>query len=272
MREILEKCMQEDLEYLSQVLDSNLSFTNDRRRKQLLDRHQSDAMDREALVTLIEKQIRYYGSSDFAYLGRSLFTQDAGVSDAVLIEDVCRQLKVKIKKGGELKHNLKYLVKAVVVKELVAMPPKQLSKAFTEIGVGNADRELLLKHLKSSGTAALFPVIASIVGPHVIPKIIEAVIIGIIEKIVGKALTKGLAGELAKRNPWFHAMGPVVWGISAAWLVFDVQGPAYRKTIPAMLYLGVVAMREEEKVVKKLEPPKSDTSDAPAAAVESNQE
>ncbi|MNP77743.1 hypothetical protein D3C76_1752300 [compost metagenome] len=49
---------------------------------------------------------------------------------------------------------------------------------------------------------------------------------------------------MVKRNPWLNALGPWMWALSAAWLAFDVQGPAYRKTVPICLYLGVVGLRD----------------------------
>jgi len=72
MKSILYRCKQEDLEYLSQVLESNASFTNDQKRKKLLIASRNKEQQREALIELIDKQIRYYGSSDFAYMGRRI--------------------------------------------------------------------------------------------------------------------------------------------------------------------------------------------------------
>ena len=100
MKSILYRCKQEDLEYLSQVLESNASFTNDQKRKKLLIASRNKEQQREALIELIDKQIRYYGSSDFAYMGRRIVNKKAGVSETALITDVCKQLKVRIKKGG----------------------------------------------------------------------------------------------------------------------------------------------------------------------------
>jgi len=253
MKEILSKCKHEDLEYLSQVLDSNLSFTDDRKRKGLLAASKNNEESRQALIDLIDKQIRYYGSSDFAYRGRHILNKKAGVSDVVLINDVCKQLKVKIKKGGSFESKLERMVKAVVEKELHSKSPQELVKSFKEIGVGKADKELIMKHLKSSGKVAVLPVLMQTLGPRVVPGIIEIIVASIIEKIIGRAAAKQLVKEFAKRNPWLNSMGPVIWALSGAWLVFDIQGPAFRKTIPVMLYLGVVALRDgEESINEKL--------------------
>ncbi len=246
MKEILEKCEYADFEYLSKVLDSYLSFTDDNKRKQLLDKSKSNNAARPELISLIEKQIRYYGSSDLAYLGRFLFIceNEAGVAATELLNDVCKKLKVPIKRGGSIEVRLERLVKAVVEKELQSKSPEELSEAFEDIGVGDADRDLIMDHLKRDGKAAVLPILFEVLGPKVALGIIETIIVTILAQIVGREAAKHLVKELMKRNPWLNALGPVLWVISGAWIALDLQGPAYRKTVPICLYLGIVALRD----------------------------
>lgn len=246
MKEILEKCEYADFEYLSKVLDSYLSFTDDNKRKQLLDKSKSNNAARTELISLIEKQIRYYGSSDLAYLGRFLFIceNEAGVAATELLDDVCKKLKVPIKRGGSIEVRLERLVKAVVEKELQSKSPEELSEAFEDIGVGDADRDLIMDHLKRDGKAAVLPILFEVLGPKVALGIIETIIVTILAQIVGREAAKHLVRELMKRNPWLNALGPVLWVISGAWIALDLQGPAYRKTVPICLYLGIVALRD----------------------------
>lgn len=244
MRAILRKCKPEDLDYVSRVLDNYVSLTNDSRRKELLNQAQASAAAKEALIELLDKQIRYFGSSDFAYLARSIFDSDGGISANELIADVCEKSKVKIKLGGSVESRLEKLVTSVVEKELLSKSPEDLAKAFKEMGVEDIDRETVMKHLKSNGKVAILPIIFQILGPKVALGIIETIIISIIAQIIGREAAKALVQEIVKRNPWLNALGPWMWGVSAAWLAFDMQGPAYRKTVPICLYLGVVALRD----------------------------
>ncbi len=247
MKALLEKCEYADFEYLSKVLDSYLSFTDDNKRKQLLDKSKSNNAARTELILLIDKQIRYYGSSDFAYLTRFLCGKDkneAGVAASELIDDVCKKLKVPIKRGGSSEVRLERLVKAVVEKELLSKSPEELSKAFEDIGVGDADRDLIMDHLKKNGKAAVLPILFKVLGPKVTLGIIETIIVTILAQIVGREAAKHLVKELVKRNPWLNVLGPVLWVISGTWIALDLQGPAYRKTIPICLYLGIVALRD----------------------------
>lgn len=244
MEVVLGKCKQADFEYLSKVLDSYLSFTNDSKRKELLSQSSNEEAKAE-LVVLIDKQIRYYGSSDVAYFKRTIAGESGGgVAASEVIEDVCLKLKIPVKHGGSNEARLERLVNAVVEKELLSKSPEDLAKAFEKIGVGNADNKLIMEHLKKNGKAAVLPVLVEVLGPKVALGIIETIIVSLIAQIIGREAAKQLVKELAKRNPWLNALGPIMWALSGAWLAFDLQGPAYRKTVPICLYLGIVGLRD----------------------------
>ena len=250
MKSILEKCEKEDFVYISNVLDSYLSFTNDKRRKELLALSEGCANSRSELIYLMDEQIRYYGSSDIAYLKRALFDGDGGVAAKEVVEDVCEKLKVKIKVGGSLEARLERLVNSVVEKELASKSPEELAKAFENIGIPVSERELIAEHLKKDGKVLVLPILVKILGPKVTLGIIETIIITLIAQIIGREAAKQLVKELMKRNPWLNALGPILWVISGVWLTLDLQGPAFRKTVPICLYLGVVGLRdgaEDEK-------------------------
>lgn len=244
MKDVLAKCQQADFEYLSSVLDSYVSFTDDSGRKDLLRKCENSSAAKSDLVALIDKQVRYYGSSDIAYAIRSAFSNDGGVSALELIEDICGKLKVSVKHGGSVESRLERLVSAIVEKELLSKSPSELSEAFKKIGVGDADSKLINEHLIKNGKVAVLPIIVEVLGPKVALGIIETIIISLIAQIIGREAAKVLVKEVMKRNPWLNALGPVMWALSGAWLAFDLQGPAFRKTVPICLYLGVVALRD----------------------------
>ncbi|TBW33822.1 hypothetical protein E0E54_15820 [Azotobacter chroococcum] len=246
MKEILKKCEFADFEYLSSVLDSYVSLTDDSGRQELLNKSHIFPEARPELIALIDKQIRYYGSSDVGYAFRSMFSSssDGGISSLELIEDVCEKLKVTLKKGGAVESRLERLVTAVVERELLSKNPSELVEAFKKIGVGEADANLIKEHLVKNGKVAILPIIVEVLGPKVALGIIETIIISLITQIIGREAAKVLVKEVMKRNPWLNALGPIMWALSGAWLAFDLQGPAFRKTVPICLYLGIVALRD----------------------------
>lgn len=244
MKDIITKCTREDFHYLSEILDSYLSFTNDKRRKELLSASETHAESREQLIALMDRQIKYYGSSDIAYLKRAFFSNDGSLGAREIVEDVCQKLKVTIKLGGSTESRLERLISAVVEKELLSKSPEELSAAFKKMGIGDVDRDLVLEHLKNNGKIAILPILVQILGPKITLGIIESIIVSLITKIIGQKAATELVKELMKRNPWINSIGPVVWVLSGAWLAFDLQGPAFRKTVPICLYLGIVALRD----------------------------
>lgn len=250
MKSILEKCTREDFVYLSHVLESYLSFTDDKTRKELLAKSETSVESRNDLIELIDKQIKYYGSSDIAYMKRSIGGSDGGVDAREIVEDVCAKLKVTTKLGGTTESRLERLVNAVVEKELLSKTPEELSAAFKNLGVADADRDLVIEHLKRNGKVAVLPVVFEILGPKIALGIIETIVVTLIANFIGREAAKQLFKELMKRNPWINVLGPVLWVLTGAWLAFDIQGPAYRKTIPICLYLGIVALRDGEEELK----------------------
>lgn len=250
MKNIIKKCTKEDFSYLSEVLESYLSFTDDKRRKELLAESENNAQSRDELIDLMDKQIKYFGSSDLAYLKRTIFSKYSGVEAKEIVEDVCTKLKVKIKLGGSTESRLERVVNAVVEKELLSKSPENLSEAFKTMGIGDVDRERILEHMKNNGKVAILPFLVQVLGPKITLGIIETIIVSLIAQIIGREAAKQLVKELMKRNPWINALGPVLWVLSGAWLALDLQGPAYRKTVPICLYLGIVALRDGEEDTK----------------------
>ncbi|MFV8984665.1 hypothetical protein [Serratia fonticola] len=248
MRAILDKCTDEDFKYLSEVLDSYFSFTNDKRRKELLPVAKTCASSRTEMITLMDEQIKYYGSSDIAYLKRALLNGNGGIEAKELVEDICEKLKINIKLGGSIESRLEKIVNVVVEKELFSKSPEELSQAFRDLGISDVDNDLISEHISKNGKIAILPIIFQILGPKVALGIIETIIVSIIAQIIGREAAKQLIKELMKRNPWINSLGPVLWAISGLWLALDLQGPAYRKTVPICLYLGMVAMRDGEEV------------------------
>lgn len=247
MKTILSKCEIADFQYICEVLDNYVSLTDDSKRKELAATYAKNPTNKnkEYLLLLVDKQIKYFGSSDVAYLFRSIFNDgDAGVSANELINDVCEKLKIPAKQGGSIELKLERLVKGVVEKELLSKSPEELRKAFKDFGIGEAKTDQILDFLKKNGKVAVIPILLEVLGPTITLSLVQAIIISLITAMVGREAAKIIVKEIFKRNPLLNALGPVVWIIGGAWLAFDLQGAAFRKTVPICLYLGIVALRD----------------------------
>lgn len=248
MKKILYKCTRTDLEVLSEILDSYASLTDDKKRKALLASSIDNPQAHEELIELMDQQIRYYGSSDVAWLKRMAFGEDGGVEADEVINDVCKRRKVKIKVGTPIEAKLEALTKAIAHQELCRMDPVNLCERLRKEGVDNQKVDRIIEHLKANGPVAILPVLYRFAGPEITFAIIEAAIIRVMSVTIGKEAAKHLLAELVKRNPWLATLvpfvGPLLSGGAAAWLAYDIQSPAFRKTEPICMYLGVVALRD----------------------------
>jgi uncharacterized protein YaaW (UPF0174 family) len=244
MQSILAKCEPADLAQISRFLDSYVSLTDDKKRKRLLALSETDPDSKDELLTLMDKQIRYYGSSDIAYVKRQIMGEEPGVSTEELIADVCSKLKIKIKMGGSVETLLERVVTATVERELASKSPEELSEAFEKMGVAEKQRRILLEKMRSEGKALLIPLIFQILGEKVALKIIQEVIVALLGSIIGKQAAGEIMKQIMKKMPGGAALGPLLWVISGIWLGFDLQTTAFRKTIPIVLYLGIVALRD----------------------------
>jgi len=246
---ILKQCELDDFKYLSKVLYSFIPLSKPGKLQVLLFEYEESLVHRQQLINELDQQIRYFGSSNLAYVKRSILDNESGLCASEIVNDVFIKLKVGIKKGpSSIETRLKRLVNKVVEKELIKMNSKQLSKAFETIGMGKADTQMIMQTIRLNGKVAILPALINILGPEVTLSVIETIIVGLISQITGAQAAKLLMKEMLKRNPWINALGPIVWVTSSSWFAYDMQGPAFRKTIPVCLYLGVVLMREPSAI------------------------
>ena len=129
---------------------------------------------------------------------------------------------------------------------LQKLSPEELVKKFQEYGIGMEQRDLILEFFKEKrrATTLILPVLYKILGRKIVFQLIEGIVLHLVARIVGREAARVILKEIAKRNPWVNILGPILWALTAIDLILTIQGPAYRKTFPVCLYLGVVVIRD----------------------------
>ena len=244
---LLMKCKVDDFEFINERIDSYINFTSDSELKKKLGdfKKSAGATERQALAELVEREIRYLGSSDIAYASRHLLGQKpAGVSVHEMVEDVASVLKVKVRKLGSVESKLERLVLAVAEKTFFSLSEADQREMLKRGGAGDDHIDAFLQKLKRN-KAAFLPALLTLLGPEITVGLLQGIVIASLSAFLGKEAAKKLLAQLLVKFPWWAEwLGPIVWALSLAWLALDVQGVAYRKTIPILLYLGVVALRD----------------------------
>lgn len=248
MQEVFTPLQVADYHFLIGIIESPFNLTNDRKLKALLAAFEEDNTpeNKAALNLQLEKEIRYLGSSDVAYFVRHWTTGNPGVTLQEIIRDVARSLKVKLPQMGTDREMLEHVVTRYATMQFSNLPDEEKQKMLESLGVEQERAAAFIK--KSAGVFAL-PMLIEAFGSLVVNGLIKNIIFGLIGKIIGHQLAMKLFNFIMGRFPWWVAwIGPVAWTVSLGWTAFDIQGPAYRKTIPVVLYLGLCSMRGEDEV------------------------
>ncbi len=245
MRDILERLTLADYEFLVGLIQSDLNLTDDQALRQALrDLEELDTpAARENLYTRLEKEIRYLGSAELAYFIRYASGRMPGVPFEEVIRDAARALTIKLPPMGTERELLVTLAQSYATQQFARMSREEQQKVLTDLGVEQEKAAAFI--MKSAGVIAI-PALIEAFGRIVVQGLIKEVIFGTITRIIGKQLSNTLFRMMASRFPWWiRWIGPAAWTFSFGWMALDLQGPAMRKTIPVVLYLGLCMLREE---------------------------
>ncbi len=258
MKDLFSVLEPADFTYLAGIIQSDLNVSSDSELSRLAEAYQgvaaeNGASDKEAagdsapeeirneLFERFEKEIRYVGSSEFAFGYRSLTGQEAGVSFQEIVRDVASLLKVGKPPLGTDREQVEWVAGEYATAQFSELSQEEQRKMLESLGVERDKAEAFLK--KSAGVFAL-PMLIEAFNLVIVQGLIKTIIFGTIAKIIGQQLATRLFTFLVGRLPWWvNWIGPAAWTLSIGWTTFDLQGPARRKTVPIVLYLGICSMR-----------------------------
>ena len=247
MQALLQSLTGADYLFLVRIIENDFSFTDNRSLSLLLLHFEESGTPeaRDALCRQLEHEIRYLGSADMAYLARKLAGMPPGVAFREIIEDVARFLDVDLPGAFSDEALLRAVVEGYVAAEVERMSPVEQRAMLEDLGVGSEQAMAFLS--RSAGVFAV-PALLQAFGHLVVDGLIKRVVFGAIGRIIGRRLSQELFAIVAARFPWWMRwIGPAAWSLSIGWTLIDVQGPAYRKTAPIVLYLGLCLLRRDQE-------------------------
>ena len=250
MQDVLSPLMPADYHFLIGIIEGPISLTDDRGLRALLAAVEEDDNDetRAALNQRMEREIRYLGSADVAYAFRYVTGREPGVAFTEIVRNVAKTLKIKLASLGTDRELLEALVQEYATKQFARLSAEEQQELLESLGV---ERERAAAFLKKSAGVFAVPTLIQAFGVIVVQGLIKTIIFGMIAKIIGKQLAMRLFNFLFSRLPWWVSwIGPAAWTLSIGWAALDIQGPAYRKTVPIVLYLGLCSLREKEEVAQ----------------------
>lgn len=244
MKTVLAHMGPADYTFLAEVIRSPFNVHDDAvlvRRAAEYEQSESEGA-LAAVQAALEDAIRYLGSSDVAYHYRRVTGGEGGVAFRVVVEDVARVLGVRVRRTAPIDEMVADLAATYAGVAFGKLDRDEQQKMLTELGV---DREQAARFLRRSAGVFALPALLQAFNAVVVEALIKRVIFGVIARFIGSRLAGQLFAFLAGRLPWWvNWVGPVAWAGSIGWTATDLQGPAYRKTVPVVLYLGLCVVRE----------------------------
>ncbi len=244
VRDVLAHFTDDDDRFLVELLQSQLNRTSDAAMQTRIDAHAAapTPATRAALDAEIERALAYLGSSDVAYVLREASGQTPGVSLDEVVDDAAKALGIAIpRRAMSFRRRVEAVAEAHAAKTLAGMTPEAQQRFLEDAGV---ERQQAARFVKTAAGVFAFPALVAAFEALVVERLLRGVVFGTIAKLVGRRISGALFGALLARTPWWlRAIGPASLALSVGWTLVDLAGPALRKTVPAVLYLGLVSHR-----------------------------
>jgi len=182
----------------------------------------------------IISEIQRYGGNTIANIWRG----GKGVPYREILEDVCHTYKVKYDKTIETEDLEDLLLFTILEHSIDKMSDAQRKELLHTLGVETTgfSKKVMLSAVQTAIRA----------GGFTSYRLSVVVANSIVRQLTGKGIA--FAGNQALTKSLSILSGPVGWAITSLWTVYDISGPAYRVTVPAVLEIAY--LRKEYKAKK----------------------
>lgn len=228
--EFLSKCTDEDLEDLVYCLthdkDGSKRLTEE---LTLSDAYKKHYPYHSLYWEEIAAEIQCFGGNTFV----TMLCGGKGVLYKKVLCDVCDKMKVNYNKNSTVERIENALLSKVLEDALERMSSDEIKQLAEEIEIQNIN---ITKQVLLGSFQAIFKA-----GGFKSYQLTVIVANAVLKALIGKGLS--FAGNAAITRAFAVLSGPIGWVITGLWTAFDIAGPAYRVTIPAVIQ--VAALRQK---------------------------
>jgi uncharacterized protein YaaW (UPF0174 family)/GTPase SAR1 family protein len=174
----------------------------------------------------VAAHLRKMGSNDIATLFRG-----TGVPYDDVVLDVGKKLKAKVKVTQSVEKNEETILWKLFEDALEKMSDKEKRTLFQSMGIK--------EHEYPTGAAAA--IVSQLIGRFSGFAVYKSALI--VANMVSRALLGqglALATNAALTRSIGALLGPIGWIASGLWLAIDIAGPAFRKTVPAVIHVAML--------------------------------
>ena len=179
----------------------------------------------------IKSELQRYGGNTMANVWRG----GKGVPYREILEDVCRTYKIKVDKSIQIEDLEDSLLLSILEHSLEKMSEEQRKELLHTLKVDTTDisKKVMLSAIQLAIKA----------GGFTSYKLSVVVANSIVRQLTGKGIA--FVGNQALTKSLSVLSGPIGWAITGLWTAYDISGPAYRVTVPAVLEIAY--LRKEIK-------------------------
>ena len=189
--------------------------------------------DHDKYWDLIAAELQTFGGNSFANFLRG----DKGVSYREILIDVSKKLKVNFNDKASTTIIENNLFMKILSDSMEKMDPKEL-KEFTD--------ELDIKTTSFTSNAVIAALQIAVKKSGFLAYQIAVIVANSVAKqVIGRGLS--LAGNAALTKSLSIFAGPIGWIISTIWTLYDIAGPAYRVTIPAVIQVAYLRKKSDSE-------------------------
>lgn len=181
-----------------------------------------------AAATKIADYLRQVGSNDIATLLRG----GEGVAYEEVVFDVGEKLKAKVKRSYSIETNEEQILLKMFEDALERMTEDEKRSIFLSMGVSEFDIPY-----GALGAVAIQSLLREFAGFSVYR--ITVVVANMVSRsLLGSGLS--FATNAALTRAVGAILGPIGWIATGLWLLLDLAGPAFRKTVPAVIHVALL--------------------------------
>lgn len=232
--EFLKGCEQDDLDILVHMLTTGKNgATRIAEELTQTERYKEHYPCHAKYWDLIAAELQTFGGNTIATIVRG----GKGVLYKEILTDVCNKLKVNYNKNSPVSLIEMNLLMKILEESLDKMDSEQLKELVESMDLRTTN------YTKQTVMAALQAAIR--LGGFSSYRIALIVANAVAKAVIGRGLPFAVNTALAKYMAVF--VGPIGVALTALWTLYDIAGPAYRVTIPAIIQVAYMRAKMSNK-------------------------
>lgn len=178
----------------------------------------------------IAMELQLFGGNTFA----NIFRHGRGPSYESIVFDVCKIIKVDGINDHDTAADMEQaLLDKVTSKMLDELTPEQLKHIMKKLGIKRRT------YTKQAIMATLL--VTRCVNRRLYSYVLSYIVKMVTELLIGRNVLRAGIGLISRGLN--IAMGPIGWIILGGWTAWDIAGPAYRVTVPAVIQVAFLRLK-----------------------------